>query len=169
MSWTTSPGMRRGRTKTIREAIRSDGRATTRRRRMYVRMAQRGRGAGTAAAARLVLLVDPGGHEPAAVVEAVVRHVVLDVGLPGRDDLDRAVHAEVGLLGHVALDVEDDLLALADVEGPPLEIDHVAELRIVHVPHVERLAGHVPPVEIGLGIGPGPAEPHEHVVELPVD
>src|SRR5712692_8661017 len=101
MSCTTSPGMRRGRTNTMSDAIKSDGTATTRRWRMYVRMAKLGRCA-RGRSGPVFLLVDPGRHEPAAVVEAVIRHVVLDVGLPGRDDLDRAVRPEVGLLGQVA-------------------------------------------------------------------
>src|SRR5205823_5961085 len=38
MSWTTSPGIRRGRVNTMSEAISSDGTATRRRRRTYLRM-----------------------------------------------------------------------------------------------------------------------------------
>src|SRR5882724_13674469 len=145
MSWTTSPGMSRGSVKTMSEAMSSDGTATTRRRKTYSRMMP--------AAAADLLLVDPDGHEPAAVVEAVVRHEVLDVGVPRRQDLDRAVHAEQRLVREVALDVEDDLLALGHVERPPLQLDHVGELGIVHAPDVQRLARHVPAVEVRLGVG----------------
>jgi hypothetical protein len=114
-------------------------------------------------------LVDPGSHHPAAEVEAVVRHVVLDVRLPRRDDVHRAVHAEVAVLGRVPLDVVDDLPALGHVERAPLELDHLGELRIVDRHDVHGLLGHEDPVEIRLGVGPGAAEADVHLVELAVD
>src|SRR5207247_3513131 len=115
------------------------------------------------------LPVDPGGHEPPPVIEAVVGHVVLDVRVPGREDPDRSVHAEQGLIGEVALDVKHDLLAFGDVEGPPLQPYHVRELGVVHAPDVEWLAGHEPAIEVRLRVGPGTAQSEEHAVELPED
>src|SRR5947209_3034651 len=94
------------------------------------------------------LLVDPGGHEAPTVVEAVVGRVVLDMRVPGREDPDRSVHAEQGLVGEIALDVEHDLLSLGDVKGPALQLDHVGELGVIYAPDVERLAGHEPAVEV---------------------
>src|SRR5437660_7777909 len=164
MSWTTSPGIRRGRVNTMSEAISSDGTATRRRRRTYLRMR-----ALDAAASESRLLVDPGGHQPPAIVEAVVRHVVLDVRVPRREDPDRPVGPEQRLIGEVALDVEHDLLALGDVEGPPLQPDHLRELGVVHAPDVEPLAGHEPAIEVRLGVGPGTAQSDEHLVELSED
>src|SRR5687767_12936507 len=134
--------MSRGRVKTISEAMRSEGMAMSSRRRTYLRIVRQPRRREPGGAATTILLVDPGGHHPAAVIEAVVRHVVLDVRLPRRDDLGRGVRSEVRVLREVALDVVDDLLALGDIERAALQLDHVGELRIVQVPDVERLPRH---------------------------
>src|SRR6266849_9802389 len=61
--------------------------------------------------ARSVTLMRPPAASATAVVEAVVRPVVLHIGLPGRDDLLRGVVQIVSVMRGVALDVEDDLAA----------------------------------------------------------
>ena len=50
-----------------------------------------------------------------------------------------------------------------------MSLYHLRELRVVHVHDVLRLPRHVGAVEVRLRVGPGAAQPQEHVVELPVD
>src|SRR4030095_1138842 len=118
MSWTTSPGRSRGSENTITDAISSDGIATSRRRRTYF-FTPRG-------APRL--LVQPGGHPPARVIVADVGAEVLHIGLPRRHRAHRGAEQDIGLLGHVALDVVDDVPSLGHVEGAALQLEHVGEL-----------------------------------------
>src|SRR5262245_15739900 len=113
--------MMRGSEKTATEAITSDGIATSKRLRMYLRTGS--------FRSRPVLLVRPGDHESPAIVETDVGREVLDVGLPGREHLGRRADVEVvGLLRAQALDVPDDLAPLLLVERPALELEHVGEL-----------------------------------------
>src|SRR5512132_6443 len=112
MSWTTSPGSSRGSRKTMNEAIRSDGIATSRRRKTYFFTPRPAPG----------LFVQPGGHHAPAVVVADIGPEVLHIGFPGRHRAHRGAEQDIGLLGHVALDVVDDVPALGDVEGAALEL-----------------------------------------------
>src|SRR5881409_3501622 len=98
MRLTTSPGMSRGSVKTINDAMSSDGTATSRRVARYRRS--------TASA------VEPGRDQSPAVVEAEVRAVVLERGVPHRRVRRRAELHVVLLVGQVALEVVDDLAAL---------------------------------------------------------
>src|SRR5688572_22283714 len=92
MSWTASPGIRRGSVNTINDAISSDGIAMSSRLARY----------------RLstpVSAVQPGRQQPRAVVVAEVGAVVLERALPDRDvDSRRHLHV-VLLLGEVPLDI----------------------------------------------------------------
>src|SRR5207249_5420354 len=124
ISTTTSPGISRGSVKTISDAISSEGIAMSRRFARY-RLSTTGR--------RDSSPVEPRRHEPAAVVVAHVRPVVLERALPDRDvDAGRHLHV-VLLLGQVALDVVDDLAALGDVGRAPLADQHVGHHRVVDV------------------------------------
>src|SRR5262245_12071678 len=69
---------------------------------------------------RIRLLVEPGGHHAAAVVVTDVGPEVLHVRLPRGHRAHRRAEQEVGLLGDIALDVVDQLLALGDIERAPL-------------------------------------------------
>src|SRR6185503_19398644 len=79
------------------------------------------------------LAVEPGGHEPPAVVISEVRSVVDERPVPHRD-----VHAGpelhvVLLLGDVALGLVDDLPPLGRIHGAPLPDQHVGQHRVVDV------------------------------------
>src|SRR6185503_13073802 len=156
MSWTASPGMRRGSAKTTREAISSEGTAITSRVRTYRfsmgagRAAPSGRRPGPAAAPALA--VQPRGHQPPAVVVADVRSVVLERGVPDRD-----VHAGVRrdvvlLLGQVALDLVDDLAPLDGIGRPALADQQIGRHRVVDVALVARLLGIVVAVQERVGL-----------------
>src|SRR5437660_1338288 len=138
MRLTTSPGMSRGSVKTINDAMSSDGTATSRRVARYRRS--------TASA------VEPGRDQSPAVVEAEIRAVVLERGVPHRRVRRRAELHVVLLVGQVALEVVDDLAALDVVIRAPLAEQEVGEGRIVHVALVPRLAGIVLAVEAVVGI-----------------
>src|SRR5438093_10309293 len=138
MRLTTSPGMSRGSVKTINDAMSSDGTATSRRVARY---------RGSTASA-----VEPGRDQAPAVVEAEVRAVVLECGVPHRRVRRRAELHVVLLVGQVALEVVDDLAALDVVVRAPLAEQEVGEGRIVHVALVPRLAGIVLAVEEVVGI-----------------
>src|SRR5512145_2541349 len=122
MSWTTSPGMSRGSVKTIIVAISSDGTATSSRVAKY-RLSTSGppeRASRLARTRREMgglgghfgaphLPIQPGGHQPPAVVVAQIGAVVLQRVVPHRDVHARRRLNVVLLLGQVALDVEDHL------------------------------------------------------------
>src|SRR5207244_59159 len=113
--------------------------------------------------------VEPGGHEPPAVVVAEIRPEVPDVPLPRRDRDRRGAVQVIDLLGEVTLDVPEDRPPPADVEGPALEPDHVGEPRVVHPAGVGGLAGQVIAGQVAVGIGPRTEEPGSHPLELAVD
>jgi len=73
------------------------------------------------------------------------------------------------VLGHVTLDVVDDLATLGHVEGATLELDHLRELGIVDALGVERLPRDEIAVEVAVRVGPGAEEPGAHLVELAED
>src|SRR4029453_9250431 len=156
MSWTTSPGSSRGSENTITDAISSDGIATRSRRSTYFFTKLDGLPR---------LLVQPGGHQAPAVVVADIGPEVLDVRHPRRHRAHRGAVGVVDLLGDEALDVVDDLAPFLLVERPPLELDHLGELGIVHPDGIERLAGQQLS-EIGIGVGGAAAEGEYHLVEL---
>src|SRR5438105_3332414 len=112
---------------------------------------------------------DPRGHEPAAVVIAVVGHEVLHRGVPRRDDPGRAVDAEVALLGDVALHLPDDVAPLRDVERAALEPDHLGQLAVVHAEDVEGRLGQEELRQITVGLREDRAQPRHHLVELAED
>src|SRR5690349_1641860 len=101
MSCTASPGMSRGSANTIALAISSEGIATTSRRARY-RLNTRGSPRGASA-------IQPGGHQPTAVVVAEVRAVVLERAVRQRrvhrPDRRRVVH----LLRQITLSVVNQL------------------------------------------------------------
>src|SRR5256885_3386025 len=138
MRLTTSPGMSRGSVKTINDAMSSAGTATSRRVARYRRS--------TASA------VEPGRDQSPAVVEAEVRAVVLECGVPHRRVRRRAELHVVLLVGQVALEVVDDLAALDVGVRAPVAEKEVGEGRMVHVALVPRLAGIVLAVEEVVGI-----------------
>src|SRR5882672_5946652 len=88
MSCTASPGISRGSVKTMAVAISSEGTATRRRRTRYRR---------STAPAPVASAFEPGGHQPAAVVVAEARRVVLQRALPDADVHARG-HLDVVLL-----------------------------------------------------------------------
>src|SRR5262245_6878462 len=110
MSCTTSPGSRRGRANTPMEAIASEETAIRSRFRTYRRMSLRP--------------IEPQRGSAVAVVEAGVRRVVLHGGLPGTRDSDIVETDVVLLLGHVALDVEDELPARLHILDAHLLLQH---------------------------------------------
>src|SRR5262249_42813623 len=125
MSCTASPGMSRGRLKTTSDAISSDGSATSTRRTRYRRSTRSA--------------LQPGGEQPAAVIVAEIRAVVLERAVP-HCDVDAGIRRDVVLLlGQITLDGGDLLLALGDVEGAALANEHVGEHGIVDVALVPRL------------------------------
>src|SRR5262245_40340981 len=153
MSCTTSPGSRRGRAKTPRDAITSEEIAIRSRFRTYRRMSLRP--------------IEPQRGGAVAVVEAGVRRVVLHRGLPGTRDPDIVETDVVLLLGHVALDVEDELPARLHILDAHLLLQHAVEPRVVDVARVAGLLGHVHAVEDDVGV-PGDAEgAHGHSLEFP--
>src|SRR5262245_44256246 len=153
MSCTTSPGSRRGRANTPMDAITSEEIAIKSRFRTYWRMSLRP--------------VEPQRGGAVAVVEAGVRRVVLHIGLPGPGDADVVETDVVLLLGHVALDVEDELPARLHVLDAHLLLQHAVKPGIVDVARVAGLLGHVHTVEDDVGV-PGDAEgAHGDALELP--
>src|SRR5688572_26636119 len=106
ISCTASPGIRRGSVNTIIDAMSSDGSAIRSRRARYL--------------LSTVSAVQPGCHEPPAVIVADVGGVVLDRGVPDADVNTRRQLHVVLLLRQVALQVVDDLAALGGVERPAL-------------------------------------------------
>src|SRR5689334_2091572 len=155
MSCTASPGIRRGSVKTITEAISSEGIAITSRRARY-RLSTRS-------------AIQPGRHEPSAVVVAEVRGVVLQ-----RAVRHRGVHPAdrgrvVDLLREVALDLVDQLTPLGDVVRPTLADDHVGHDGIVDVALVLHLIGKVIAKEIVVAVEERRLRPERQRVELAVE
>src|SRR5689334_12862161 len=155
MSWTASPGIRRGSVNTITDAMISDGMATSSRRARY-------RFSTDSA-------VEPGGRQPPSVVVAEIGSVVLEGAVPdgriGLRDRGDVVH----LLGQVALDLVNELAPLGDVERPALPDDHVGHDRIVDVALVLQLAGEVMAEDEVVGIEERRLWSERHGVELPVE
>src|SRR5262249_56083886 len=89
------------------------------------------------------LLVEPGDHESAAVVEADVRAEVLHVRLPRRHRARRNPIAVIDLLGTVTLDVPDDVATLGDVDRPALEAAHLREAALGHPRAARHLSRHI--------------------------
>src|SRR5215467_10518066 len=89
-----------------------------------------------------LLLIEPHRHQPTAVVEAVVRREVLDVGLPGRDLLLGSVIEVVRMMRDMPLDVPHDVAPFHGVGRATLELDHLRQPTIVDPGGVERLARH---------------------------
>src|SRR6266705_2713566 len=153
MRLTTSPGMRRGSAKTISDAIRNDGIATSRRLARY--------------RWSTVSAIEPGCDQSPAVVEAEVRAVVLQRAVPDGGVRRGAERHVVLLVGQVALDVVDQLAALGDVERAPLPEEEIGEHRVVDVALVLGLAGIVLAVEKVVGIEEGRLWPVGHRLEFP--
>src|SRR6185503_7126668 len=122
---------------------------------------------GSSGMARPPLLVDPGGHDPAAGVMADVRPEVLHVRRPRGHRAYRWAVEVIRRLGDVALQVPQDVAALGHVEGPPLQPNHLRDLRVVHTARVEGLARGEDAVDVGVRIIAAAEEPARHLVELP--
>src|SRR5688572_15596268 len=111
ISCTASPGIRRGSVNTIIDAMSSDGSAISSRRARY-RLST-----GSA--------VQPGRHEPTAVVVADVRAVILQRRIPDAD-VRRRWHLHIELLfREVALQLVDDLASLRGVERAALPYQQI--------------------------------------------
>src|SRR5215471_8792173 len=88
--------------------------------------------------------VEPGRDEAPAVVEAQVRPVILERGVPHR-------HV-VLLLGQVPLDLVEGILPAFQIAGAALAHEKVVERGVVHVAPVARLARVVLPEEEAVGL-----------------
>src|SRR5262245_14430904 len=161
MSWTTSPGIRRGSVKTITDAMISEGMATSSRLKKY-RL-------NTSAPSPPRLPFQPGRHQPATVVVAHVRGVVPERAVPD-SDVDLGGHLYVVLLlGQVALDVVNDLPPLGHVQGPPLAHEHVGHHGIVDVTLVLQLLGIILAEEEVVRLQEPRLGPEGHRLELAID
>src|SRR5262249_52680814 len=78
------------------------------------------------------------GRGTIAVVEAVVGSKVLHIRLPGGGDRVRVQVHIVLLLGYIALNVEDELLARLQVFGASLQLQHGREGGVIDVTRVPR-------------------------------
>src|SRR2546422_10770208 len=160
MSCTASPGISRGSVKTMAVAISSEGTATRRRRTRYRR---------STAPAPVASAFEPGGHQPAAVVVAEARRVVLQRALPDADVHARGHLHVVLLLGQMALDVEDDLAPLGEVDRPSLADEQVGHHGIVDVALVLELFPVILAEEEVIGLEEPRLRPVRHRVELAVE
>src|SRR6185503_7472686 len=97
---------------------------------------------------RSALTIEPGGDEPPPIVVAEVRRVVLEGAVPDAHVYGRRHLHVVLLLGEVALDLEDQLLALGEVRGPALADEQVGHDGVIEVALVLELTGVVLAVEV---------------------
>src|SRR5262245_66400247 len=105
-----------------------------------------------APAAHWASAVEPRRQEPATVVVAEIRPVVLERTFPDCDVDARGWMHVILLRGQIALQLVDDLAALCDIEDPALADQHVGDDGVVDVALVLRLARSVHPAEEVVGL-----------------